>query len=510
MSAYHNNQLNMVGLFDPDDGFASLGQPPAMPWPAQNNFGQAAEAERLFNDYAPAPQVNYDFAGGFFQPDHFVADSTGSQDQNSDDEFEARSEDGLFATSSNSPHDNDYVEGSSKARRSFKVTKTPRTPRTPKINKDGEPRKPRQPRPKLLKWSDNDWKNVLLGVVWACGETGVQIPFDQAAQVLGENCTAGALQQALLKLRSKQVADGFQIPALKMAWSRKNRNGSTSSPIASTKTTPAQTPINTRARKSTLQKSDKSLIVTLKLKSEYRGVGTMQLETAKMPIKKQRSGTSESPKRTPTRRPTRQGELQAAQLPQQPVTEIGEPRNENGNDTVKAQAPVHGTTEGQAQLVNNGEDQDQKVPNVNMELFPNLVDELPDLVQDRMLHNRSQAFMDDIRVNGENFVAEAAEAAEALRSFEGIMTPLNNSFGHGYFPESPNQAVPTYGTQYGMAGGHDQQFALGNPQPPGLFEYSDITGYDPFATRDMNQGPFGNVFMDETMDFQPFNSGFFP
>lgn len=93
--------------------------------------------------------------------------------------------------------------------------------KAPKLNKDGAPRKPRQPRAKLLKWTDDDWKNVLLGIVWACGETGVQIPFQQAAQVVGETCTAGALQQALLKLRVKQIAEGHKIPSLRMAWTRK-------------------------------------------------------------------------------------------------------------------------------------------------------------------------------------------------------------------------------------------------------------------------------------------------
>ncbi|KAL5121682.1 hypothetical protein ACEQ8H_000369 [Pleosporales sp. CAS-2024a] len=113
----------------------------------------------------------------------------------------------------------DYDDSDYDARRPSKV---------PKKNKDGFPRKPRQPRPKLLKWDDNDWKNVALGLVWACGDNGIQIPFDQASQVVSESCTAGALQQALLKLRAKQIAEGFQIPLLRMAWTRKNKNGAPS------------------------------------------------------------------------------------------------------------------------------------------------------------------------------------------------------------------------------------------------------------------------------------------
>jgi hypothetical protein len=126
-------------------------------------------------------------------------------------------------TSTVSPSQNDpyrYEGSESEDERPHKATK---------LNKDGEPRKPRRPRPKLLKWSDDDWKNVILGIVWACGETGVQIPFEQAAQVVGEHCTAGALQQALLKLRGKQIAEGHQIPSLRMAWTRKNRHKSSSS-----------------------------------------------------------------------------------------------------------------------------------------------------------------------------------------------------------------------------------------------------------------------------------------
>lgn len=89
-----------------------------------------------------------------------------------------------------------------------------------KLNKDGVPRKPRDPRPKLIKWDDNDWRNVVLGMVWSCGENGYNIQFDQVAQHVNDRCTASALQQALLKLRAKQNAEGYQIPMLRMSWSR--------------------------------------------------------------------------------------------------------------------------------------------------------------------------------------------------------------------------------------------------------------------------------------------------
>ncbi|KAJ4379259.1 hypothetical protein N0V86_005304 [Didymella sp. IMI 355093] len=130
--------------------------------------------------------------------------------------------------------------------------------KTPKLNKDGVPRKPRQPRAKLLKWSDDDWKNVCLGIVWACGETGVQIPFEQAAQVVGEKCTAGALQQALLKLRGKQVDAGHSIPSLKMAWTRKNKPATLGKAKAS-----LESEANKPRKKPTRFEATQSLIITL-------------------------------------------------------------------------------------------------------------------------------------------------------------------------------------------------------------------------------------------------------
>jgi hypothetical protein len=103
--------------------------------------------------------------------------------------------------------------------------------KTPKTRKDGTSRKPRKPRAKLLKWDDSDWKQLVLGIVWACGEAGLSIPFGQAAQLVHGKCSASALQQAILKLRMKQNAAGEQIPPLRMAWTRnKTGNDQLSSP----------------------------------------------------------------------------------------------------------------------------------------------------------------------------------------------------------------------------------------------------------------------------------------
>ncbi|CAO2649453.1 Nn.00g068380.m01.CDS01 [Neocucurbitaria sp. VM-36] len=153
-----------------------------------------------------------------------------------------------------------------------------RARKIPKINKDGAPRKPRQPRPKLLKWDDNDWKNVALGIVWACGENGISIPFDQAAQVVGESCTAGALQQAILKLRLKQIAEGIQIPALKMAWTRKRKHSDTSLSTANARTTQDATQTKTilLKKKPTRWEGNQTLLITLK--RAYQEADRMHLD----------------------------------------------------------------------------------------------------------------------------------------------------------------------------------------------------------------------------------------
>ncbi|PVH98250.1 hypothetical protein DM02DRAFT_682611 [Periconia macrospinosa] len=97
-----------------------------------------------------------------------------------------------------------------------------------KLNKNGEPRKVRKPRGHLRQWDDEDVARALMGLVWAAGENGIRLPFDQAAQMVGQNCTASALQQAILKIHSKLNDQGAQIPKIKMNWPSKVANPSDS------------------------------------------------------------------------------------------------------------------------------------------------------------------------------------------------------------------------------------------------------------------------------------------
>lgn len=99
---------------------------------------------------------------------------------------------------------------------------TSKKPNDKPINKSGQPRKQRAPRPKLIKWTENDWKQAVLAIVHACGESGIAIPFDKAAKVVNESCSGGAFQQAILKLRSKLIDEGRDVPTLRMCWTKKN------------------------------------------------------------------------------------------------------------------------------------------------------------------------------------------------------------------------------------------------------------------------------------------------
>lgn len=90
-----------------------------------------------------------------------------------------------------------------------------------KLNKDGQERKLRQPRGQLRRWDETDCARALIGIVWACGENGINIPFAQAANLVDDRCTASALQQAILKMCAKLNKDGAQLPKIKMNWPKK-------------------------------------------------------------------------------------------------------------------------------------------------------------------------------------------------------------------------------------------------------------------------------------------------
>jgi len=249
MSRFHNNKLNTVSLFD-EDPTTPTHKPSRKR--GRNMTAPECHSRNLLQHGSPietyrGPEVDNSYVHYGYEQDMY---QRGEYHAMRGHVAPAPAPVNNGGSVSYTPtYDSDYAESDREDLPPSKI---------PKINKDGAPRKPRQPRPKLLKWSDNDWKNVVLGIVWACGETGVQIPFDQAGQVVGESCTAGALQQAILKLRGKQIAEGYQIPSLRMAWTRKNKRSSSLSSTANTNPQP-------NAGQDPLTPSRPSLIVKLKV-----------------------------------------------------------------------------------------------------------------------------------------------------------------------------------------------------------------------------------------------------
>jgi hypothetical protein len=259
-NGFYTGNGQVTGQFHDQQGY----EPPFDLWSA-NAFPEAYESpygDWYLNSYSVDDQVGGTAAPHHQSPTAQIDDMpTGAgqvdlQAAVADGDAPVKSEDQEQDQVSLTPlGGSEYEESDYDERRPSKV---------PKLNKDGIPRKPRQPRAKLLRWDDNDWKNVALGLVWACGENGIQIPFDQASQIVSESCTAGALQQALLKLRGKQIAEGFQIPSLRMAWTRKNKNSTPSKSSANAQPSQGTQKLMPPKRKPTRFAGHQSLLITLK------------------------------------------------------------------------------------------------------------------------------------------------------------------------------------------------------------------------------------------------------
>ncbi|KAF2012634.1 hypothetical protein BU24DRAFT_494600 [Aaosphaeria arxii CBS 175.79] len=97
-------------------------------------------------------------------------------------------------------------------------SKRPAEDMEPDVQHHANGRKKRDPRPKLLKWDEPCWAQIVIALVSECGKDDVEIPWDRVAKVLG--CTASALQQAILKNRKKLAEKGFIVDSLKMTWKK--------------------------------------------------------------------------------------------------------------------------------------------------------------------------------------------------------------------------------------------------------------------------------------------------
>jgi hypothetical protein len=150
------------------------------------------------------------------------------------------------------PYIDDDWESDDEPDRKRKRTGSELNPSGGAKNKNGQPRKARAPRSSLRRWDERELIRSLLGIVWACGEAGIQVPFAQAAQQVHPTCTASALQQTILKLHDKLNAEGEQFPRIRMNWPRKGASGT----IRDHSKVPR--------RKPTLRQLNQSWIITLK------------------------------------------------------------------------------------------------------------------------------------------------------------------------------------------------------------------------------------------------------
>ncbi|KNG47179.1 hypothetical protein TW65_06102 [Stemphylium lycopersici] len=481
MPPYHNNQLSMDGLYDTQGAFTPGDQSSAMLWPFTNNDSSKTQApvNGYFNPYESTPQFSYDVPGDSFYSSRYMVDTSGSPYHERETPGKVKNEEVTSSVSYTPAKDSDYVESDGEYGRPSKM---------PKINKDGMPRKPRQPRPKLLKWSDNDWKNVVLGIIWACGEAGVQIPFDQAAQVVDVTCTASALQQAILKLRGKQISEGHQIPSLKMAWTRKNRNGGSSSPTADAKTTQDTSPFKTPIKKRTLHKSISTLIVTLKIapKKLYTEKLYHKLpEEPKMPGADQSLVTSRYFSVSPISRPLGQAPPTAQHLPQQRVSRPCNKELLTFEEMMKESESIdtYRETEGQAP----GACCNARNPFQTPEKTPRVVQ------------------LNDALVGSEGYIMATTED---LRSLQASNIPEEDPFVDGPLANMSSQANSFFDS-YEPVGEWGQGYSQGALQQSDPQWFPGYGNYDFFTEYNENHGLLDGVFKDENPVAKPFNRGFF-
>jgi hypothetical protein len=198
--------------------------------------------------------LDFSGLGGFGAWDHLSTHSspvglTPTRPTTSRKTVQTEDTDGSYAESGDE-HSHDEVEPRRKRKRGDKSGDTLKET----VNKDGQLRKSRAPRAPLRRWGQTDLAGALIGIVWACGEAGIKIPFDQAAQLIDVNCTAGALQQAILKLHAQMATEGKQYPKIKMHWPKKGV--AESSVVRDASKVPR--------RKPTMRRAEQSFLITLK------------------------------------------------------------------------------------------------------------------------------------------------------------------------------------------------------------------------------------------------------
>ncbi|KAF2446616.1 hypothetical protein P171DRAFT_262908 [Karstenula rhodostoma CBS 690.94] len=215
---------------DGDRGM-QMGNPFAM-GPGANQsiqFGCHSPDEPMSDHYAVSPSENLNVALTQTNNQHAINSGSNSFSRHENPFSKGDSNNQSPASSDvaikREHSDDDYIPGSVAIDDEVDEETSQQTGKKRKINKNGQVRKLREPRGHLRRWDESDVSRALMGIVWACGENGVVIPFAQAAKVVDQDCTSGALQQAILKMHDKMNKDGAQLPKIRMNWPKKPSAG---------------------------------------------------------------------------------------------------------------------------------------------------------------------------------------------------------------------------------------------------------------------------------------------
>lgn len=91
-----------------------------------------------------------------------------------------------------------------------------------KIKKNGQPYKARLTGRKLCLWEKDDLEKAVIGLIIAANKVDANLDYELAASFIG--VTAGAFQQAIVKIHKKLTGQGMDLPKIHMKWKPRDRS----------------------------------------------------------------------------------------------------------------------------------------------------------------------------------------------------------------------------------------------------------------------------------------------
>ncbi|KAG9202641.1 hypothetical protein G6514_004133 [Epicoccum nigrum] len=91
-----------------------------------------------------------------------------------------------------------------------------------KIKKNGQPYKARLIGRKLCLWEKDDLEKAVIGLIIAANKVDANLDYELAASFIG--VTAGAFQQAIVKIHKKLTGQGMDLPKIHMKWKPRDRS----------------------------------------------------------------------------------------------------------------------------------------------------------------------------------------------------------------------------------------------------------------------------------------------